>query len=115
MPNFCENDVLITGSKEDITALHEWAGDKFEFSNILPIPVIKKLATEILDWCTVNWGTKWDAHEMQNDWGDTFVNLFFLTAWAPPKGIYKTIVKKFPNLKIVWDYDEPGEGIHGSF
>ena len=46
MPNWCENFVDITGSKKDIAALREWAGDKFQFGRMIPLP--QELATEMV-------------------------------------------------------------------
>jgi len=37
MPNWCENNVEITGSKEEIKALREWMGN-FDFNKIIPMP-----------------------------------------------------------------------------
>jgi hypothetical protein len=38
LPNWCHNEVRITGSKEDIAALKELMGKKFSFEKIAPIP-----------------------------------------------------------------------------
>lgn len=38
MPNWCENEVSITGSKEDIAALKELIGESFDFNKIIPMP-----------------------------------------------------------------------------
>ena len=66
------------------------------------------------DWCVNNWGVKWDL--------DSDVNLIenidgleyhFNTAWCPPDGIFKELVKKFPDVNISWFYDEPGMELAG--
>lgn len=199
MPNWCENSVEITGSKKDIAALKEWAGEDFSFNKMIPRPkeldsesvgktaanigvVInektkvfhraysghgRKNANEAIgliktcnaamainngyrpckvclanpnqkrkydkplevgaalvkkygydnwyDWNRENWGTKWDCSELNADWGNTFVSMFFFTAWSPPEPIYNAIVEKFPNLQVKWHYSEPGSCYSGDF
>lgn len=44
MSDWCENSVEITGSKEDIAALKEWAGEDFSFNKMIPRP--KELDSE---------------------------------------------------------------------
>jgi hypothetical protein len=67
------------------------------------------------DWCIANWGTKWRADGVNADWGKTFVNVFFFTAWSPPEPIYKAIVAKFPNSHVAWHYSESGNCFSGNF
>lgn len=38
MPNWAENDVIITGPAEDIAALKALVGDRFDFNKIIPMP-----------------------------------------------------------------------------
>ena len=38
MPNWCSNEVAITGSAEDIKVLHKLLGDKMDFNKIIPMP-----------------------------------------------------------------------------
>jgi len=200
MPNWTENSVEITGSKEDIAALKKWAGQDFDFNRMIPCPkeldaatngltashvgvVInektgvfhraysghgKKDANEAIgliktcnaamainngykpckvcmvnpnqksmeydkpleegaalvkkygydnwyDWKRNEWGTKWNCCEIKANWKQTFVGMFFLTAWSPPEPIYDAIVKKFPNLQMTWHYNDPGSCFSGNF
>ena len=38
MPNWCQNEVKISGNKEDITKLIDLITDKFDFNKIIPMP-----------------------------------------------------------------------------
>ena len=65
-------------------------------------------------WCVDNWGTKWDmcdkfTAEIDEGWAE----FGFMTAWAPPSGIYDKIVEDFPDVGISWFYDEPGCEVAG--
>jgi hypothetical protein len=68
------------------------------------------------NWRNHNWGTKWDLapDDVNETWGGTYASFFFLTAWSPPEGIHKAIVRKFPNIKIGWHYSESGMGFSGN-
>ena len=60
-------------------------------------------------WCCDNWGTKWDmcdksTAEIDEGWAE----FEFLTAWAPPYGVFDKIKENFPDVGISWFYDEPG-------
>ncbi len=38
MPNWCENQVHITGSKKDVAKLQALIGDTFDFNALIPMP-----------------------------------------------------------------------------
>ena len=60
-------------------------------------------------WCCDNWGTKWDMcdkHTAEIDEG--WAEFEFMTAWAPPCGVFDKIRENFPDVGISWFYDEPG-------
>jgi hypothetical protein len=67
------------------------------------------------DWSIANWGTKWDASEVDIEWKTTSMSAYFLTAWSPPEPIYEALVEKFPNLQINWHYNEPLMCFSGNF
>jgi hypothetical protein len=39
---------------------------------------------------------------------DGWAEFEFLTAWAPPHGVFDKIKENFPDVGISWFYDEPG-------
>jgi len=131
MPNWCFNHLHITGSKEDIAAFKlackkPGADDKdenakFSFEGILPTP------QELLDkedntggqdwyhWRCENWGTKWDASDIDFDDGEDYINVNYSTAWGPPIQWVETIAAKFPRLKFEGSYEESGNDCYGKF
>lgn len=206
IPNWCENRVHITGSKEDIAKLKALIGDTFDFDILIPMPKEIKgggvgqtagntmvvcnpatmvchlasskhggqsifevvnsksdgtgisLAQAVVDgyepcaecvpgnpvdekrvphgldksigesiklidhygydnwynWSIANWGTKWQP-DVCVDFGDTWASANFDTAWSPPEPIYNKLVELFPDLDIMWHYNEPGCCFSGDF
>tara|TARA_R100000742_G_C4277008_1_gene98520 strand:+ start:952 stop:1350 length:399 start_codon:yes stop_codon:yes gene_type:complete len=98
MPNHCTNEVYI--SFKDRAATDEFLefvkgvdqeGDElpFTFNAINPLPNGKW----DYDWCWKNWGTKWDAYDVEfEDEEEEFLRINFLTAWGPPTPILERIM-----------------------
>ena len=86
MPNYCENDLCVSGSKDKLHAFLECVGSEFDFETIVPYPAkyveLDKAAEEWhklhpngnckdappdgfnqggSGWRWNNWGTKWNA------------------------------------------------------
>lgn len=60
-----------------------------------------------LEWARANWGTKWNALDVDINQSDRAI--FFNTAWNAPIPIYKALAKQFPTYAIsVIYYDEGG-------
>jgi len=140
MPNWCDNLVMIKGSKEEVLTVKEMltkAGNVFSFDKVLPCPpallnasapnrgeqsiafnTTKYGAKDWYDWCNENWGTKWDSSdsiltvELGND-EEYQLSYSFQTAWAPPVPVYQVLAEKFPNINIFINYDESGMGFSG--
>ena len=131
MPNWCDNTISISGPAEKLspifTKLKE--DDSSGLCSILhPMPENtftgnlgederKKCAEENIpnwyDWCSSNWGTKWDTHD--GDWnyedagdGQAILTGSFMTAWGPPIGVYEHAVEAHPDLHIEAMYYEGG-------
>ncbi len=66
-------------------------------------------------WRLANWGTKWDAYDIQilTEQGDQDLEVAFNTAWSPPEGIVAALRIQYPDLSLSWFYDEPGCEIAG--
>jgi hypothetical protein len=117
MPNHCANTLKITATNPDSLALlgelrqHLTLEDKKIFQIIRPCPeeLMNTTASFSLDdthnaniekygyahwydFCNTEWGTKWDAYEIDvlEDKEDT-LTISFDTAWSPPMGIYETL------------------------
>ena len=67
------------------------------------------------DWCVANWGTKWDAKEIDfNDDGDQSAYVFFDTAWSPPIELFNWFARQYPDSEMQLEFIEEGcqfEGI----
>jgi hypothetical protein len=89
MPNFCTNTVIF--SHNDPEKVAELAkvikenGDIFQY--LRPMPENEK--DNWYDWCKTNWGTKWDARELELcDEQEQWLSCTFETAWSPPIALY---------------------------
>ena len=60
-------------------------------------------------WNISNWGTKWDACNVEIDYYDeSQIEMRFDTAWSPPEPICARLREMFKDIHISWFYDEPG-------
>jgi hypothetical protein len=68
------------------------------------------------DWRVNNWGTKWDVNDpnslVYTD-GDTAIEFFFDTAWAPPIAFYNQMLEL--GFEVTAYYWEPGMSFCGSY
>lgn len=61
-------------------------------------------ATTWYDWCTENWGTKWNSYDNKQIDVDT---IRFSTAWNSPEKVIAQLAKMYPNAEIEhWWADE---------
>ena len=145
MPNYCENDLYVTGPEEQINKFLEKG---FTASAYVPKPNIELLIkefqsippyeqkkwingpnTELADaaehywfnnggywWCVNNWGTKWDWEVISTqDYKKTGKKLTFDTAWSPPLPVVIAASKEFPLIRFTLKYFEAGMGFCGTF
>ena len=142
MPNWCQNEVRISGneegSEEEIKHFMETCFEegKIDFEKIIPYPEsapsredqpedfrermnhpFSKWYNDFgYDWCIKTWGTKWNPSEYQDNDLSSFpdeIELRFDTAWSPPKGIHDKIKEMLPNCSITWFYREDGMQVSG--
>ncbi len=134
MPNWCSNEVDVWGPEKDIKAFKELVTtdkEAFSFNKILPMPeeldsqapnrkgksseeLIKKYGyADWYQWRLANWGVKWDSEGELVDESDESLTYNIETPWCPPEGIYDELVKRFPELEIVWFYREDGMRMAG--
>ena len=66
-------------------------------------------------WRLTNWGTKWDAYEVEIDDSELHYGfeVSFDTAWSPPEEICYAIKEQFDDLSVSWFFDEPGMEVAG--
>ena len=130
MPNWCQNNLTITGPEADVRSLKEKAAGRcpwlkpeateveaLNFHSLVPVP------DEILqagydpagyEWETANWGCKWGADGTTIlDVGGNHLIYEFYTAWSPPLEFLKKVAVQWPALVMVLDYEEPGMAYKG--
>ena len=136
MPNWCNNNITITGPKKIIDKIEKIA--KSEDHNaedgllnyFHPMPkelrdttadgskdeaMIKKHGfSDWYGWAVENWSTKWDIHEFYgvdrnyiND-DESTIAFGFDSAWAPPIGAYQEFLANNSNVSIRATYYEGG-------
>lgn len=131
MPNHVVNEIVFRGVDADAQSAIKSqclnAEGFIDFGVLLPIPINvwmfshsqihEKLGGNALDWCTENWGTKWNAYGQDDEHydrltvdGDT-LTLRFQTAWSPP---YGWLLALFNTTKRDFDHNWMDEGAaHG--
>lgn len=106
MPNHVLTEIVFRGvdraKQESILGLVGTARQVIDFEALLPVPINcwqgsvgsrHKAAFRInsLEWCSHNWGTKWNAYGLDEGYSpvvqvDDGLILLFQTAWSPPYG-----------------------------
>ena len=130
MPNWCDNQVTITGPKsvidkiEKIVKEEKGAGGLLNFFKPMPKELedttspsssAKKPQPMIegfdnwYDWRCENWSTKWDVNEFYgvDRQGDT-ISFGFSSAWSPPIGAYENFLAKNEDCSLKAYYYEGG-------
>jgi hypothetical protein len=136
MPNWCTNYLeLDHADPDELKKIRAAMGEGKFFDSIIPLPeVLRKdfkpedaqanqLACGFTDWytfCTTEWGTKWDPSGQEYYFGDAdgdedevTIAVRFETAWAPPVGIYRELLKRGFKVEAYWV--EEGVGFCGCF
>ena len=123
MPNWCNNNIEITGPIDKIKAL--WDATQAEDGGLLnamvPMPVELKDtvkgsngdAVNWYDWAVTNWGTKWDVdlegiEYTDNGDGTASISGYFDSAWAPPVDCYNRFLVDNDDCSITASYYECG-------
>lgn len=119
-----EGITLINGTEEQkervITKFKRWANEERPLETI--IKKSKELGRKALDhqkmygftdwydWDIENWGTKWDAYEVDYNVTENTINLNFQTAWNTPYPIFEELSRMFPNISIHVDFADEDLG-----
>ena len=80
---------------------HELMGDAISLTK--SVSLIRRYGfNNWYDWAWENWGTKWDAYDVQLDeWGLT-LEYRFNTAWNGPDKIKQRLESIFDNINMSW-------------
>lgn len=123
MPNWCECELHMNGSREGVQAVLGFVSDfgdvTLDFNLIVPAP--KELLHEnrllmtdgMRVWRDEHWGTKWTASEVRWDEGENVLR--FHTAWSPPVPVIKALAAKFTTVEFVLEYFERGMAFSGGY
>lgn len=66
------------------------------------------------EWCVFNWGTKWNAFDIDLKEEEDVLKYRFVTAWSPPLQIIAEAINKYPNLEFIISYYEEGNRFGGT-
>ena len=132
MPNWCYNNLTISGDAGEIAKFNAWlGGEPLTLQKIKPMPseledttsptppdqaekakelFAKYGAEDWYAWHVQNWGTKWDVDAEFDDASSTDDCLIFNfdSAWSPPTNAIIELSNLFPNLTITLRYREDG-------
>ena len=120
MPNWCDNQITITGPNSVIDKIENIANEEkgqpglLEFMSPMPAELRDTTADGSKDkemlakyghsdwysWATDNWSTKWDINEFYgvDRQGDT-ISFAFSSAWSPPIGAFEQFIMNMSEKK----------------
>lgn len=115
MPNWCENDLSVSGDKESLALFMKSisGGTEMDFTQLVPRPAEQE--HNWFNWNCINWGTKWAPNEIWiSDAQETETSMTFQSAWGPPTELFTAIAKLFPTLDFSLGYSESGMAFCGA-
>lgn len=144
MPNWCFNELTVRGDADKVAKFKkkvQTKDSKLSFNKTVQMPVElrdttsgylgdeveqKKLEQKQADnikkygyptwyeWSIANWGTKWDACEVELYGEDSdCLEYSFETAWSPPVAWLEETAKQYPELEFRMKYEEEGMDYFG--
>ena len=137
MPNWCDNQITITGPNSVIDKIEKIVKDEDSKNGLLnyfhPMPaelrdttadgskdkkMIKKYGhSDWYSWACENWSTKWDISEFygvdrqyltEQSEGESVITFGFSSAWAPPIGAYEKFLADHEDCSLRAFYYEGG-------
>jgi|GEM_PF-1299006 hypothetical protein len=145
MPNWCNNNITITGPKHKIDAIEQAVREGKFFNHLYPMPeplkdsdkypadgterpelVEEHGANDWYDWAVNKWGSKWEADVydgsivtkqelLGKDTGPAILEFGFDSAWSPAIGAYEHYCENNPDVQINAYYYEPGCDFMGNW
>lgn len=117
MPNWCKNEIKITGDPVLIRNLRSQMyagidGNLPQPMNCLPLP--EDIGSGWYEWSVKNWGTKWPMQVTKAEFTADEIVLTGDTAWSPPIPLLEHISRLYPGLEIVLTYYEEGVSFAGA-
>ena len=132
MPNWCFNNLRVTGPKRTVARFQnhalglpsaqtpqvDQAPEVFSFQSLLPIPadlLASKPASDRHEWEYQHWGCRGGANEaMLVSISQDGLTYEFDTAWTPPLPFIEHLSHAWPTLSFELEYDEPYAGLKGN-
>ena len=140
MPNWCINELTVSGPTDKMAEVLAAIGDGRNFlSTFLPTPPellehhapvrdaalaekFRRLygAGDWYNWNINAWGTKWDVdlenleHDVAYGRDDCHLVCTFESAWSPPLTALETIAERYPELTFTLFFNEPGFDFSGN-
>lgn len=115
MPNWCQNQVTISGPKPVIDEIKAVLAseEKRLLHWMRPLPPDQQ--ENWYDWCVSHWGTKWDIGEpfIGDDVEEDAITFGFDTAWAPPVEAFQHWAEQDGRVTYRLSYIETGMGFVG--
>lgn len=127
MPNWCNNHIQISGTKENMEKIYHLFKNTeskryreiLVMNHLIPHDAeykrIEKSGNYLLNPQTSFYGTKWDfslSEANVNDVQEDYVSLSPSTAWSPPSEFCEKLAKKY-DVEVRIDYEEGGVGFVG--
>jgi len=103
--------------------VRSWMEEDDGNGNCVRVPVPAELAKRLINtygttswynWAISNWGTKWDAGDVRVDVGKDQANIWFETAWSPPRAYLEKVSEIF-GLKFSIHFAEGGSCFWGTY
>lgn len=140
MPNWCYSELTISGDKNTRNSFSNIGNQDLEniidFNRFIPYPKKYKdlddkaeeyckknnvnvapfeggYSTGGYSWCIKEWGTKWNACDVEMCKTARTTVVLFNTAWSPCLPVIKAMSEKFPTLKFKLVYKDEGGGFKG--
>lgn len=109
MPNWCYNTIEFNNAAdcETVARIMTNSDGVLDFNMLIPTP--SGLCGKERDWRIENWGTSRNVCE--DDICGPYLS--FETAWDAPLGIYKELVRRFPDMSFSVSFCEEGNGFAG--
>ena len=137
MPNWCDNQITITGPNKVIDKIEKIVNEEKGAGGLLDFfqPMPKELRDTTADgstdkklmekygysdwygWACDNWGTKWEVCEFfgvdrqyltEQSEGESTISFSFSSAWSPPIGAYEEFLAKNEECSLKAYYYEGG-------
>jgi len=110
--------VCTGGMTIDGVMVSEWLEEKQEDGSTKSIAINEDTlkewgekfgATNWYEWSNKNWGTKWDAYDVEVLREDECsLDIQFTTAWSPPVPLYEKLSEMFPDAEISGFWSDEG-------